>query len=200
MLSKNFCVECGEAFNGRSNKIYCSAYCKGKAERVRRRERLSNNSLLSGSAVDVSLPATSLVVNDLSTRVVSGAMGQINVPQIDKVVTTLQDPSISFGNKACLVVGGITGGLVGYQLAGKGRHFAGVVLGSCCGVFATNLVMGIVNTNKQQKEQMHLSDGVVHLYRASELMDMSISTLSLSDSVLSHLVGNELNEWFSLLL
>jgi len=196
------CIQCGESFSGRANKEYCSNACKGRAERERRKDRLSDGVSL---VPPVSLPSSSTLITDLAGTVVQGVVGQVRVPQVATVVNTLQDATVSSTRKMLLVGGICAGGMVGYQIMGKGKRFSGVLIGGVIGGAVVEAAYRIfypeLKLEPPKDEVRVLADMPKRLYSASDIRRMEIPTIITNiDGVLARLVGSEINEKFSMLL
>ena len=197
------CFHCGVGFpQKRSNQIYCSVRCKNNAskDRQERRRSLSDGNNNSLSLVPVSqLPSTASIVTAMANTVINKEVGSISLPAISDVVMNLQDSSVKPRNKALLVGSVCVGGVVGYQLAGRGRRFSGVVIGGLSGALLYQLIFPFVK--KDEDLSPMLSDTSLSVYTCEDISRMSIQTLCLSlDSCLGSLVGGVLNERFSILL
>jgi hypothetical protein len=129
---KKKCKNCGSSFEGRTTRKYCSDSCKAKASQNRKKHtQLSDSvSLVPASYQVANIPTTASIVESFANQSVAGVMQQVTVPHIGQVVSTLQDPKVPKSNKAWLVAGGVLGGTVGYQLAGKGKR--GICEVQCC--------------------------------------------------------------------
>jgi hypothetical protein len=153
------CLQCGLGFQPkRGNQIYCSSTCRegAKRDRNKKKETLSdeNNNLsiipvtqlplLPSPPVSVDLPialqSTSEIVSNLGNMAVKGTMSQIKFPALSDIFTTFYDPKVK--NKVKIIWGCsmAVGGIVGYQLAGKGKRFAGTILGIGVGALVSQLI------------------------------------------------------------
>jgi adenosyl cobinamide kinase/adenosyl cobinamide phosphate guanylyltransferase/predicted nucleic acid-binding Zn ribbon protein len=202
------CNHCGSSFEGRTNKKYCSDSCKVKASQNRKKHtQLSDSAslVLKAQATPyqvANIPTTASIVENFANQSVAGVMQQVTVPHIGQVVSTLQDPKVPKSNKAWLVAGGVLGGTVGYQLAGKGKRLSGVIISGVGGMILTQVVSNIFFLQKEEAlKQQSLADSAEKIYSAMELVNLPLSKfIPASDMVLNHLIGDEMNEKFSLLL
>jgi len=195
------CIQCGSDYTPKNNEQrYCSGACKSKASRERRRNNLSD--LTNQSLTQI--PVTSTIVTDIANTAVSGAVGQLKVPSIAEVVNTLKDPSVSKTNKLILAGCGVAGGIVGYQFAGKGRRLGGTILGVFLGVGAGKIVHWLMQDGEIISDPITLSDIPLSPHKvltSAEISMMEILTISFSENTaLGQLVGETLNERFSILL
>jgi len=195
------CILCGSNYTPKNTEQkYCSGACKSKASRERRKTNLSDTDLT--NHLFTHLPVTSSIVSDLANTAVRGVVGQFQ-PNICDVVKTLKDPSVPKTNKFILVGGGVAGGIVGYQFAGKGRRLGGTILGAFIGVGAGKLIHWLFQDEviESKPELTSLSDTPYQLLTSSDISRMQILTISFAENtVLGQLVGESLNERFSILL
>jgi hypothetical protein len=208
---KKNCVYCGLEFQPvRRDKKYCSAVCKSRASIKRRDLRLSDasgnkiNSSINNSSLlrlpDLQVPTTTSIVSDFASTAVSGAMGQFRVPNISNIVSTLQDPNIELRDKV-IVLGSMCAGVIaGYQLAGEGRRFAGILLGGMGGYIVSQLVVSL-ESRSEVLVGSSLSDESIRGFTTAEIRSKSIPVLNLlSGTALCHLVGGILNDRFSVMV